>query len=96
MVVVAGLAASAAHAEPLTPGPWLFQENYGPKSRPGDSRLLRFYVEYEEGARPMILAISGNTGADCSKFPDRRMQVSYTVRSRNSPSATTPASRASG
>jgi hypothetical protein len=41
---------------------------------------MRVYVEVEEGAQAMILGISGNTGANCSKFPGRRMQVSYTVR----------------
>src|SRR5687767_6688151 len=79
VVVVVGLTASAAHAAPLTPGPWLFQSNYG-TPRPGDVRLMRVYVEVEEGAQAMILGISGNTGANCSKFPGRRMQVSYTVR----------------
>jgi hypothetical protein len=41
---------------------------------------MRVYVEFEEGAQPMILGISGNTGANCSKFPDRRTPVSYTVK----------------
>ena len=27
-----------------------------------------------------MLGISGNTGANCSKFPDRRTTVSYTVK----------------
>ena len=80
MVVVVGLAASAAHAAPLTPGVWLFQSNYGGKPRAGDSHLMRVYVEYEEGSQAMILGISGNTGADCSKIPDRRTQVDYTVK----------------
>jgi hypothetical protein len=41
---------------------------------------MRVYVEFEEGAQPMILGISGNAGANCSKFPGRRTQVSYTVK----------------
>jgi hypothetical protein len=80
VVAVAGLAASVAHAAPLTPGVWLFAGNYGGEQRPGDARGMRVYVEFEEGAQPMILGISGSTGADCSKFPDRRTQVSYTVK----------------
>lgn len=81
MVVVVGLAAPAAHAAPpLTPGVWLYQSNYGGKPRPGDHRLMRVYVEYEEGAQALILGIEGNTGAKCSKFPGRRTQVSYTVK----------------
>ena len=84
MVVVVALAAPAAHAAPLTPGVYLFQSIYGGKPRPGkppnDVRLMRVYVEYEEGAQALILGISGNTGAKCSKFPGRRTQVSYTVK----------------
>ena len=78
------VAAPAAHADPLTPGTWLFQSNYGSKPRPreppNDVRLMRVYVEFEEGAQALILGISGNTGAKCSKFPGRRTPVSYTVK----------------
>ena len=78
------VAAPAAQSAPLTPGTWLFQSNYGSKPRPrkppDDVRLMRVYVEYEEGAQALILGISGNTGAKCSKFPGRRTPVSYTVK----------------
>jgi hypothetical protein len=84
VVVVVALAAPAAHAEPLTPGVYLYQSNYGPKPRPrkppNDARLMRVYVEYEEGAQALMLGIEGHTGAKCSKFPGRRTPVSYTVK----------------
>ena len=84
VVIVVALAAPAAQSAPLTPGTWLFQSNYGSKPRPGkppdDVRLMRVYVEYEEGAQALMLGIEGNTGAKCSKFPGRRTPVSYAVK----------------
>jgi hypothetical protein len=83
--VVFGLAAPAAHAEPLTPGPWLFQSNYGA----GKSRVMRMYIQVgdpnalngiaPEGWRAVIEGISGATRANCSKFSGRA-SVSYTVK----------------
>jgi hypothetical protein len=75
VVVAVGLAASAAHAAPLTEGPWLFQSNYGG----GKSRLMRVYVEVG-GGQAAILGVSGTTRANCSKVPGRRTPVSYTAK----------------
>jgi hypothetical protein len=83
--VVFGLAAPAAHAEPLTPGGWLFQSNYGG----GKSRVMRMDIEVgdlnapngiaPEGWRAAVKTITGATRAKCSKFSGPG-SVSYTVK----------------
>lgn len=78
-MAVAGMLASTANAAPPPDGTWLYQSNYGGKRPPNDIRLMRVYVEIEEG-KAANLNVSGNTGAKCSKFPDRTMPISYTVR----------------